>query len=68
MITPTDYLAVLGNYEDNNGTVSFWFARTCAKLMGIMDGFSATYGCMIGQRVDLGEFRVWALDELYSRV
>jgi hypothetical protein len=67
MITPFDYLSVLNSYVDpENGTVSFWHARTCAKLMGVLDSFSATYDCMIGQRVDLGEYRVWAFNALYG--
>ena len=65
MTAPTDYLAALQSYMDpSNGTVSYNYARICAKLMQISAEFETDYSCMEGHRVDVGEFRVWASENL----
>lgn len=65
MITPTDYLAVLQSYVDpNNGTVSYWYAQTCAKLIKLSEQFESEYNCMEGERIDLGEFYVWVFQTI----
>lgn len=64
---PTDYLAALQSYmHPDNGTVPFYFAKTCADLMHLSDAFSAEYGFMEenNERVDLGEFSMWAIKSL----
>ena len=59
--TAIDYLEVLESYMDpSNGTVSYTYARICAKLLKLSDQFVADYSCMEGYRVDVGEFNVWA--------
>lgn len=63
--SPIHYLTALESYMDpNNGTVCYWYAKVCAKLLNISDAFFADYGCMEGRRVDVGEFNVWAVDLL----
>ena len=65
MPAPTDYLAALQSYMDpENGTVGYWFAKTCAQLLHLSDQFVADYSCMEGERIDLGEYNVWALNLL----
>ncbi len=67
MPAPTDYIAALQSYIDpENGTVGYWFAKTCAQLIGLTDQFSEEYGFMENnnERIDLGEFNVWALNLL----
>ena len=65
MPAPTDYLAALQSYmEPSNGTVSYWYAKTCAKFLHLSDQFVTDYSCMEGHRVDVGEFNVWALNLL----
>lgn len=67
MTAPTDYLAALQSYmHPDNGTVPFYFARTCAELIGLTDQFSTEYGHMEknNERVDLGEFSMWAIKSL----
>ena len=67
MLAPTaiDYLKVLESYmEPSNGTVSYEYARICAKFLKLSDQFVADYACMEGYRVDVGEFNVWALNLL----
>ena len=63
--TAIDYLEVLESYMDpRNGTVSYWYAKTCAKFLHLSDQFVTDYSCMEGHRVDVGEFNVWALNLL----
>ena len=63
--TAIDYLEVLESYMDpSNDTVSYTYARICAKLLKLSDQFVADYSCMEGYRVDVGEFNVWALNLL----
>ena len=63
--TAIDYLEVLESYMDpSNGTVSYTYARICAKLLKLSDQFVADYSCMEGYRVDVGEFNVWTLNLL----
>ena len=50
--------------EPSNGTVSYEYARICAKFLKLSDQFVADYACMEGYRVDVGEFNVWALNLL----
>ena len=65
MTAPTDYIAALQSYMDpENGTVGYWFAKTCADLLNLSDQFSAEYGHMEWERIDLGEYNVWALNLL----
>lgn len=65
MPAPTDYLAALQTYmEPSNGTVSYWYAKTCAKFLHLSEQFFTDYSCMEGHRVDVGEFNVWALNLL----
>jgi hypothetical protein len=65
MSTPTAYLAALETYMDpENGTVSYDYARICAQLLSISDAFKTDYSCMEGHRVDVGEFNVWAIENL----
>jgi hypothetical protein len=65
MSTPTDYLAALQSYMDpDNGTVSYNYARICAKLLNISGEFQTDYSYMEGHRIDLGEFRSWAIENL----
>ena len=66
MPAPTDYLAALQSYMDpENGTVGYWFAKTCADLLNLSDQFSTEYGHMEWERIDLGEYNVWALNLLW---
>ena len=60
---PTDYLAALRIfYDPNSGTVPFWIARSCADLIGLSAQFSEDYGHLEGEKLDLGEFNVWAIE------
>jgi len=65
MTAPTAYLAALQSYMDpSNGTVPYTYARICAQLLNISDAFQTDYSCMEGHRVDVGEFNVWAIENL----
>jgi len=67
MLAPnaTDYLSTLETYMNpENGTVSYEYARICAKYLKLSNQFIADYACMEGYRVDVGEFNVWALNLL----
>lgn len=53
-------LLALQSYMDDNGTVSWYKARTCATMLDILPDFMEDYGHMEGIRVDFGEYNVWA--------
>lgn len=70
-IQPRHYLLALESYMDpNNGTVCYTYARVCARLLNLSEAFSQEYGHMegpydgAGVRIDVGEFNVWALNQL----
>jgi hypothetical protein len=50
--------------DPSNGTVSYTYARICAQLMNISAEFQTEYKYMEGARVDVGEFRSWAIENL----
>lgn len=61
MSRPNGYLLALQTYMDpDNGTVTWNNARITAKLLKLSDEFVTEYGHMHGERVDFGEFNVWA--------
>jgi hypothetical protein len=61
MNRPNGYLLALQSYMDPaNGTVTWNNARIAAKLLKLSDEFVMEYGHMYGDRVDFGEFNVWA--------
>lgn len=64
MPAPIHYLNALESYMDETGTVCYWYAKVCADLCKIPEAFSTEYGHMEGERIDLGEFNVWALNLL----
>jgi len=65
MPSPIHYLNALESYMDpENGTVCYWYAKVCADLCKIPEAFSTEYGHMEGERLDCGEFNVWALNLL----
>ena len=61
--TPRDYVEALQIfYDPSSGTVPFWIARSCAELIGLSVQFSEDYGHLEGEKIDLGEFNVWAIE------
>jgi hypothetical protein len=65
MITNRHRLLALQSYMDpSNGTVPWHHAMITAKLLKLSNEFVTEYGHMEWERIDFGEYNVWAMNLL----